>query len=111
MKMARDTIVPVPIPVRPGENVNESYCATYLDYSEESFTNTSKELVSYLRTEYDSTGLGGTTESFMAHGTTVSEIETSIVNAGIYGLTQRNLNRHVILMQTGEDVLISVILY
>ena len=109
--MAKEVVTPDPIPVRSGENISESYCATYLDYSEDSFSDISKELIKYLQDKYDNFGLGGSTQSFMAYDTVEDQVKDDIINAGIFGITNRNLYRYAILMQNGNDVMISVIMY
>lgn len=109
--MAKEVVTPDPIPVRSGENISDSYCATYLDYSEDSFSNVSKELISYLQDKYDNSGLGGSTQSFMACNTTEDQVRSEILSAGIHNISSSTLYRYAILIQCGNDVMISVIMY
>ena len=109
--MAKEVVTPDPIPVRSGENINDSYCATYLDYSEDSFSDVSKELINYLQDKYDNSGLGGSTQTFMAYNTTEDQVRSEIVSAGIGNIRNSTLYRYVILIQCGNDVMISVIMY
>ena len=109
--MAKEVVTPDPIPVRSGETIKDSYCATYLDYSEDSFSDVSKELINYLQDKYNNYGLSGNNQSFMAYDTTEDQVRNEILNAGISGITSRNIHGYVIVMQHGKDVMISVIMY
>ena len=110
--MAKEVIPPSPIPVRDSENtISDLYCAAYMNYSEDSFCDVSKELVKALKDEYDNIGLGGSTQSFMAYDMIVNQVQDDILGMGIKGINKFTLTNHAILMQTGDNVMISVNLY
>ena len=112
--MAKENVVPDPIPVRSDTKVTDDdlYCASYLNYAEESFSDTTKDLIHYLESEYLSTGLGGSVTTFIAKDSTVADVTEGILNADIPGITKFTLDKHIILTQpSANDVMISVIMY
>lgn len=111
--MPKEIAAPSPIPVKTEENCidDELYCATYMNYSEESFSETSKNLVQYLETEYFNTGLGGSTRNFIAKDANLDDVYFAILNANIEGINERSISDHIMLTQVDTDVMIFVMLY
>lgn len=110
--MVKESSSPNPIPVRNNlDTVDDLYCAAYLNYSEESFSDVSKNLLNALKEEYDNTGLGGSTRSFMANNASVSKVHKDIIDMNINGINDATIDKHVLLMQSGDSVMISVNLY
>ena len=108
--MAKEIIPPDPIPV--GENekcLNENYCATFMDYSDESYSETSKKLLQYLESEYDSDNLGGSTRTFIARNMTKDQVINGLSSEFNNGFM--NIYQHVCLTQNDDDVIIVAILY
>ena len=111
--MAKEIIPPTPVPVKSTDSatIEDLYCASYLNYSEESFSDTSKELIKYLEEEYSNEGLGGTTRSFIAKNASINDIYNSILNANINGIDKSNIDKHVIMNESDNDVIIFAMLY
>ena len=110
--MAKEILPPDPIPIGEENNINEDlYCASFMNYSNKSYSDTCRRLLEYLETEYDNTGLGGTTRSFIAHDTTISNVIDSILHENIDGINKRTIDKYVILSQDDNDVMIFTILY
>jgi hypothetical protein len=110
--MAKEIIPPDPIPVGENDNsIEDLYCASFMNYSEDSYSNTTRELLNYLETQYSSVGLGGSTRSFIVHNSTYENVLRSILSENIQGINKITIDRYAIIMQSGDDVLITAILY
>ena len=111
--MAKENIPNTPIPVGDMEGIitDDKYCASRLDYSDNSFSNITKELVDFLENEYDNIGYGGNTRSFIAKDSNVNEIRSLIIDQNISGITSKTIGNHVILNQLDSDVIIFVNIY
>lgn len=110
--MAKEIIPPDPIPIGEETIINDdSYCASFMNYSDKSYSDQSKELLNYLESEYDNSGLGDSTRSFIAHDTTVPDILESILDKNISGIDKFTIDKYVMLSQYDNDVMIFVILY
>ena len=110
--MAKDTIPATPIPVGDDIVIDEDlYCASFMNYSDESYSDTSKGLLRYLESEYDNTDLGGTTRSFVAHNSTVEYVLESILNEKISGINKNTIDKYLMISQSDNDVIIFAILY
>lgn len=111
--MAKETNPPTPIPI--GDDMPRStddlYCASYVNNSAGSFSMTSIGLLEYLEATYSNSDMGGSTRSFMACFTTKEDVKRDILNAGIYGINENTIDRHVLLEEQDSDVLIFVNLY
>lgn len=110
--MAKEIIPPNPIPI--GEDIvidEDLYCASFMNYSDKSYSDTSKELIEYLESEYENSDLGGSTRSFIAYDTSVDIVSNSILNENIKGITKNTINKYIILSQSDNDVMIFAILY
>ena len=109
--MAKEIIPPTPLPVKIEDNkINDSYCATYVDYSYDSLSDTSKELLSYLA-NYANVYTGGTTGSYIVNDTNIDNVREDILNANISGINQKSFDSHIMLNQYDNDVMIFVTLY
>lgn len=110
--MAKEILPPDPIPVGEELTIDEElYCASFVNYSEKSYTDTCQKLLTYLESEYDNVGFGGTTRSFIAHDSTVLEVQEAILNENINGITKKTIDKYLILSQSDNDVMIFTILY
>ena len=108
--MAKEVIPPDPIPVGENDNFNtENYCASFMDYSDESYSDTSKNLLQYLESEYFNSGLGGSTRSFIAYDTTRLDVWNKLSSE--FSGTISDLDKRVFLSESGDDVLITTMLY
>jgi hypothetical protein len=112
--MAKEIIPPTPVPVKnDNTTINDLYCASFINYSDESFSDTSKELINYLEGRYSSehSGLGGTTRTFIAENLTMDEVSNDILSANINGIRKDNFDKHIMMNQNDDDVMIFVMLY
>ena len=110
--MAKEVIPPNPVPVKVKENnVEDLFCASYLNYSKDSYSETSKELIEYLESKYDGIGFGGTTRTFFAENEKLEDVYNSIIDANISGICKDTFDKHIILKQLDRAVEIFVILY
>lgn len=111
--MAKEVIPNNPIPVGlVDESISDdNYCASFLNYADNSFSKITKELLKYLENAYDNIGYGGNTRSFIAKDTNISEVKSMIINANIYGINKLSIDNHLILNQNDSDVMIFVNLY
>ena len=110
--MAKEILPPDPIPVGEEHSIDEElYCASFVNYSEKSYTDTCQKLLTYLESEYDNVGFGGTTRSFIARNSTVADVQADILNENINGINNKTVDKYVILSQSDDDVIIFTILY
>ena len=110
--MAKEIIPPDPIPVGEETTISENlYCASFMDYSKNSYSDSCKHLLNYLEMEYENTNLGGTTRSFNACNTSVSDVMDGILNEDIKGINKNTIDKFVSLSQYDNDVIIFVNLY
>ena len=111
--MAKEIIPPDPIPIKSNsaQDIEDTYCASFLNYSEEAYSKTSRELIDCLEEKYTSVGFGGTTRSFIAENSKVNDIYEDILNANISGITKNTFDKHVLMNQSGDDVMIFAMLY
>ena len=111
--MAKEVLPPTPVPVI-GDcifNTDELYCASVLNYSDTSFSETSKQLLAYLENEYSGANFRSNTATLIAENSTAEEVANAIVNAGISGITKSNLYKHIGFVQSDSDVVIIVTMY
>ena len=111
--MAREIAPPSPVPVI-GEcnfNKDELYCASVVNYSDDSFSETSRQLLEYLEASYSGANLHSSTATLIAKDTTINEVMQHILSAGIRGITRSSLYKHVGLVQSDSDVVIIVTMY
>lgn len=110
--MPKEIIPPDPIPVGEETVIDEDlYCASFMSYADNSYSDTSKELLIYLESSYDNSDLGGSTRSFIAHNSNIVEVTDSILNENIRGITKHTLDKYVMMTQSDNDVIIFAILY
>ena len=110
--MIKETFPPDPIPVGEENIINEDlYCASFMNYSDKSYTDTCQQLLDYLTSEYNNTGLGGTTRSFIAYNSNITDVMNAIINENIDGINNKTIDKYLILSQSGNDVMIFTILY
>lgn len=110
--MAKEIIPPDPIPVRENPECNdENYCATFMNYADDSYSDISKSLLEYLESEYDSNDLGGSTRSFIARNMTKDSVWERITDEFSDNISALNLAKHLILNESGDDVIIFIMLY
>ena len=110
--MAKELIPPDPIPVGEATAINESmYCASFMNYSKTSYSNTSRRLLEYLESEFESSDLGGTTRAFVACYTTVKDVRDNILSEQIVGINDDTIDKYITLSQYDADVIIFANLY
>lgn len=110
--MAKEIIPPDPIPVGEETTIGDTlYCASFMNYSEKSYSDSCTQLLSYLESEYENTNLGGTTRSFIAHNALVSDVMDAILNQNISGINKSTIDKYVTLSQYDNDVMIFANLY
>ena len=112
--MAKEIAPPNPVPViSDTASIDDSYHASILSYSEESFTDTSKDIISYLGNKYscENGWVGGTTRTFIAENMTVSQVYDDILCGNINGINENNFDNHIILNQIDNNVMIFVTMY
>ena len=110
--MAKEVIPSNPFPVKMNDStIEDLYCASFLNYSEDSFSETSKELINYLENKYESKGLGGTTRAFIAKDVDTDDVYNEILNANIKGLGKDSFDKHVVMNKSDNDVILFTMLY
>ena len=110
--MVKEILPPDPIPIGEENIINEDlYCASFMNYSDKSYADPCKQLLDYLNSEYDNSGLGGTTRSFIAHNSKVTDVIDAIINENINGINRKTIDKYLILSQVDNDVMIFTILY
>ena len=108
--MAKEVIPPDPIPIILEKDDNDSNDIPLYNKNTEGYSDSSRDLLSYLESEYDNIGTGDT-RTFIAHETTKEKVYNEIINKYIKNINKDSFNKHIMLAENGPDVLIFTVLY
>lgn len=111
--MAKEIIPPTPVPVGKEDNLadNSLYCAAFMSYDNDGYSDITKSLVEYLDSVYESDYLGGTTKTYVTYEKSYDDIINDILDQNIPGINKNTIGKYVIVNVTEGEALIFVNLY